>query len=62
LPPLTIPESDRHGALGSALADDVLVKLADNFARRQLVERELLFFGGCGKIDGHGKMSAESFR
>ena len=35
-------------SLGGLLADDVLVEFGDDFARRQLVEREVLFFGGCG--------------
>jgi hypothetical protein len=30
------------------LAHHVLVELGDDFARRQLVEREVLFFSGCG--------------
>jgi hypothetical protein len=43
----------RHGALGGVLAHDVLVQRADDLARRQLVEGELLFFLGGGEIDGH---------
>ena len=39
--------------LAALLADDVLVELGDDFARRQLVEREVLFFSGCGQVDGH---------
>ena len=51
---LAVAQRNGHGALGGRLADDVLVELGDDLARRQLVEREVLFFGGCGKINGHG--------
>ena len=50
---LAIAQRNGDGALGGPLADDVLVELGDDLARRQLVEREVLFFGGCGQIDGH---------
>ena len=50
---LAVAQSDGNGALGGALTDDVLVEFGDNFARRHLVEREILFFGGCGKVNGH---------
>ena len=40
--------------LAGALTDDVLVELGDDLARSQLIEREVLFFGGCGKVNGHG--------
>jgi hypothetical protein len=32
----------------------MFVELGDDLARRQFVEREVLFFGGCGQINGHG--------
>jgi hypothetical protein len=54
LPALAVAQRNGHGALGVLLADDVLVQLGDNLARRQLVQREILFFGGCGQINGHG--------
>jgi hypothetical protein len=44
---------DGHGALGGTLTDHVLVELRDDLARGQLVEREVLFFGGCGEVDSH---------
>ena len=50
---LTIAQCDSHGALGGALANNMLVELGDDLARRQLVEREILFFSGSGKINGH---------
>ena len=54
---LAIAQSNGHGALGGPLADDMLVELGDDLARRQLVEREILFFGGCGKINSHSTES-----
>ncbi len=51
---LAVPQRNGNGALGRALAHHVLVQLGDNLARRHLVEREVLFFGRCGKVDSHG--------
>jgi hypothetical protein len=45
---LAVAQCNGNGALGSPLAYDVFIELRDNLARRQLVERQLLFFGGCG--------------
>ena len=46
-------ERDRYRAFGVTLANDVLVELSDDFARGQLVQREVLFFSGSGKVDSH---------
>jgi len=43
-----IAQGDGDGALGVFLSDNVFVELGDDFARRQFVERDLLFFGGSG--------------
>ena len=37
-----------YSAFRRLLADDMLIEFGDNLARRQLVECEFLFFGGCG--------------
>ena len=39
-----VAQRNGHGALGVLLADDMLVELGDDFARSELVERELFFF------------------
>ncbi len=43
-----IAQGDGDGALGVFLPDDVFVEFCDDFARGQLVERDLFFFGGSG--------------
>ncbi len=48
-----IAQRDGDGALGVGLADDVLVELADDFARRQLIEHGCVVGGLGGKIDHH---------
>jgi hypothetical protein len=48
-----IAQRDGHGALGGGLADDVLVELGDDLARRHLVERECLVFSRAGKENCH---------
>ena len=53
-----VAQGDGHGALGVGLADHVLVQLADDFARRQLVEDRLVVHGLAGKIDHHGYPSS----
>ena len=40
LPAHAVAQRNGHGALGGLLADDVLVQLGDNLARRQFIERE----------------------
>src|SRR5205823_14725909 len=59
LPAHAITKSDGDGALGVFLPDDVLVELCNNLARRQLIQRKLLFFGGSGEVNGH-KISGDS--
>ncbi len=51
---LAIAQRNGDGALGGLLSHNVLVEFGDNLARRQLIEREILFFSGCGQVDGHG--------
>ncbi len=46
LPPHAIAQRNRHRALRGVLAHNVLVELADDLTRSQIVECELLFF--CG--------------
>ena len=46
LPPHAIAQRNGHGALGGVLADNVFIELVDDFARRQLVKRDLFFFSG----------------
>ena len=48
-----VSQGDGDGALGGVLADDVLVELADDLFRRQVVELDLSLFGGRWKINGH---------
>ena len=48
LPAHAIAQGNGDGALRVLLADNVLVELGDNFARRQFVKRDLFFFGGSG--------------
>ncbi len=48
-----VAQGDGDGALGVGLADDVFVELADDLARRQLVEHRRIFGGLRGKIDHH---------
>jgi hypothetical protein len=48
-----IAQGDGNGALGVGLADHVLVQLAHDFARRQLIEYGLGIDGLAGKIDHH---------
>ena len=45
---LAIPERNRYGALGSLLTNNVFIELGDYLARREFVEREILFFSGSG--------------
>src|ERR1700688_1178385 len=46
LPAHTVAQSNSDGALCVFLSDNVLVELGNDFAWGQLVERDLLFFGG----------------
>ena len=48
LAPHTIAQRDGDGAFRVLLADDILVEFGDDLARREFVQRELFFFGGCG--------------
>ena len=50
---IALRNRQRRQKLPPDLADDMLVEFSDNFARRQLVERDVLFFGGCGQINSH---------
>ena len=53
-----VAQGDGHGALGLGLADDVLVQLADDFARSELVEERLFIHGLARQIDHHGYSSS----
>ena len=53
-----VAQRDGDGALGVGLADDVFVELADNFARRQLIQHRRVFGGLRGKIDHHQPSSS----
>ncbi len=53
-----IAQGDGHGALGLGLADHVLVQLAHDFARSQLVQNRFFIHGLAGKIDHHGYSSS----
>ena len=46
LPAHAIAQGNGDGALGVLLANDMLVELGHDFARRQFVERDLFFFSG----------------
>jgi hypothetical protein len=46
LPAHAVAQSDGYGALRVFLSDNVFVELNDDFARGQLIERDLFFFGG----------------
>ena len=46
LPPHAVAQRDRHGALGRGLADDVLVELGDDLARRQRVASSVCVVSG----------------
>ena len=48
LPAHAVAQRNGDGALGVFLADNVLVEFGDDLARREFVERDLFFFGGCG--------------
>ena len=50
LPAHAVAQRDRDGALGGRLADDVLVELGDDLARRQRLGRGLR---GFGQVDRH---------
>ena len=50
-----VAQRDRHGALRLGLADDVLVELGDDLARRQRADGGRRAFG---KKDGHGGLRA----
>ena len=53
-----VAQRDGDGALGVGLADDVFIELADDFARRQLVEHRRIVGGLRGKIDHHQPSSS----
>ena len=53
-----VAQRDRHGALSFGLAHDVLVQLAHDLARRELVQDGLLVRGLAGKVDHHGYSSS----
>ena len=48
-----VAQSDGDGALRVLLADDMLVELSHNLARRQIIQRKLFFFGSCREINSH---------
>src|SRR6202044_3655423 len=50
---LAIAQGNGNGALCGLLTDDMLVELSDDLARGELVECEVLFFGGGWKINCH---------
>ena len=50
---LAIAQGYGDGALGGLLSNDVFIELGDDLARGEFVEREVLFFGGCGQVNGH---------
>ena len=53
-----VAQRDGHRALGLGLPHHVLVQLADDFARSQLVQNRLFVHGLAGKIDHHGYSSS----
>src|SRR5207237_6589359 len=55
-----VAQSNRDGALGVVLPDNMLIELSDNFARSQFVQRELFFFGGSGEINSHKAVSRQA--
>jgi len=48
-----IPQGNGNGALGGLLTDNVFVELGHDLAGRELIEHDLLVFGGSGEIQGH---------
>ena len=48
-----VAQRDGDGAFGVGLPDDVLIELADDFARRQLVENRPFLDGLAGEVDDH---------
>src|SRR5271166_3078837 len=52
LPAHAITQRDRDRALRLVLAHNIFVEFAHDLARRQLVECDMFFICGCGKING----------
>ena len=52
-----VAQRDGDGALGLVLAYDVFVEFANNLARGKFVQRDVFFFGGCGKINCHNSVT-----
>ena len=51
-----VAQRDGDGALGLVLADHVFVEFTNDLAGSKLVECDVLFIGGCGKINSHNSV------